>query len=245
MFVCDVFFKGLSLEAFDWSGWICLEECILTTGVKCSFIKYNVIKKNRIPSTRTTDQRLMQDIFEIFYFLFCLKSQPYIHKYLITTFNKEYITLQWIQTSTFKNKKKTKQNFTASRHPPLSNGAIAWACMSWRGRGGWVWAGLAALDLSGRGVSWPQQVHCLAKLSAYSRYPDAVSLPAALGSCGPTPPLKMAFRVTHQLQRCHTYRRRFDGERPFPDHWFHAIRICPIDCNAFIGSQFFLRALNN
>lgn len=34
-------------------------------------------------------------------FIFCLKSQPYIHKYLITTFNKEYITLQWIQTSTF------------------------------------------------------------------------------------------------------------------------------------------------
>lgn len=32
------------------------------------------------------------------------------------------------------------------------------------------------------------------------------------------------------------------------NHWFHAIRVCPIDCNSFICSQFssfFLRALNN
>lgn len=29
-------------------------------------------------------------------------------------------------------------------------GLLQGACMSWRGRGGWVWAGLAALDLSGQ-----------------------------------------------------------------------------------------------
>lgn len=131
----------------------CLDEFVQSVlwQLGWSVQSLNTIKRNRIPRPCTTDQRLMRNIFEIFYFLFCLKSQPYIHKYLITTFNKEYITLQWIQTSTLKKKKKQekKQNFTASRHPPLSNGAIAWACMSWRGRGGWVWAGLAALDLSG------------------------------------------------------------------------------------------------
>jgi len=55
----------------------------------------------RLSTYQHHKQRLIFNIFEIFYFLFCLKSQPYIHKYLITTFNKEYITLQWIQTSTF------------------------------------------------------------------------------------------------------------------------------------------------
>lgn len=48
-------------------------------------------------------QEMRGNVFEIFILseiVFCL-SQPYIHKYLITTFNKEYITLQWIQTSTF------------------------------------------------------------------------------------------------------------------------------------------------
>ena len=54
------------------------------------------------------------------YFIF-VWNHSHIHKYLITTFNKEYITLQGIQTSTFFFE---KQNFTASRHPPLSRGLL-------------------------------------------------------------------------------------------------------------------------
>lgn len=66
------------------------------------------------------------------YFIF-VWNHSHIHKYLITTFNKEYITLQGIQTSTFFFF--LEKHFTACRHPPLSKGATAQR--AWTGDAGY------------------------------------------------------------------------------------------------------------
>lgn len=112
----------------------------------------------------------MQDIFEIFYFLFCLKSQPYIHKYLITTFNKEYITLQWIQTSTFKNKKQNR----ISQHLDI----LHWVMGLLHGR---AWAGGDGAAGWGRGwMHWTFQVGASADLSRCTASRSSRLTPAIL-----------------------------------------------------------------
>ena len=85
--------------------WLVLDKCLGTSTIEFNY--QNTPAKNKMT------------LWNILF----VWNHSHIHKYLITTFNKEYITLQGIQTSTFFFFE--KQNFTASRHPPLSQGAIA------------------------------------------------------------------------------------------------------------------------